>query len=143
MRRVSIHSRQPGHALASGLALVEPDPGHADRLQCAPGSIASIESGPYGIRASARRDDRTGGLGLDDLFARCACASMKKTNGVAVAVVCSKITQPFLFMERTPDAPPPPQVAASMELQSRPIREFSGDQEAYVAALQARHAWRL
>ena len=78
----------------------------------------------------------TGGLGLDDLFARLRLRVNEKTNGVAVPWYASKITQPFLFMERTPDAPPPPQVASTMELQSRPIRQFSGDQEAYIAALE-------
>jgi hypothetical protein len=60
----------------------------------------------------------------------------EKTEGIAVPWYASKITQPFLFTERTPDAPPPPQVATSAELQSRSIREFSGDQEAYAAVLE-------
>src|SRR5216683_913423 len=126
-----------GAPLASGLALVEPDPGMLIAFNAAPGSIASIESGPYGAFAQALAEMiGTGGLGLDDLFARLRLRVNEKTNGIAVPWYASKITQPFLFMERTPDAPPPPQVAASMELQSRPIREFRGDQEAYVAALQ-------
>ena len=126
-----------GTPLASGLALVEPDPGMLIAFNAAPGSIAPVESGPYGAFAQALAEMiGTGGLGLDDLFSRLRLRVNEKTNGVAVPWYASKITQPFLFMERTPDAPPPPQVAASMELQSRPIREFSGDQEAYVAALE-------
>src|SRR5882762_2285532 len=132
------HTYAPaGAALASGLALVEPDPGMLIAFNTAPGSVAPIENGPYGAFAQALAEMiGTGGLGLDDVFARVRLRVSEKTNGVAVPWYASKITQPFLFMERTPDAPPPPQVAASMELQSRPIREFSGDQEAYVAALQ-------
>jgi uncharacterized caspase-like protein len=126
-----------GPPLASGLALVEPDPGTLIAFNATPGSIASIEDGPYGAFAQALAEMiGTGGLSLDDLFARVRLRVSEKTNGVAVPWYASKITQPFLFTERTPDAPPPPQVATSMELQSRPIREFSGDQEAYTAALE-------
>jgi uncharacterized caspase-like protein len=126
-----------GGSLASGLALVEPDPGMLIAFNAAPGSIASIESGPYGAFAQALAEMiGTGGLGLDDVFARVRLRVNEKTNGIAVPWYASKITQPFLFLERTPDAPPPAQVTASAELQSQPIREFRGDQEAYVAALQ-------
>src|SRR5215468_7243613 len=126
-----------GPPLASGLALVEPDPGMLVAFNAAPGSIAPIESGPYGAFAQALAEMiGTGGLGLDDLFARLRLRVNEKTNGIAVPWYASKITQPFLFMERTPDAPPPPQVMASAELQSRSIREFRGDREAYVAALE-------
>jgi uncharacterized caspase-like protein len=126
-----------GPPLASGLALVEPDPGMLVAFNAAPGSIASIESGPYGAFAQALAEMiGTGGLGLDDLFARLRLRVSEKTNGIAVPWYASKVTQPFLFTERTPDAPPPPQVATSLELQGRPIGEFSGDQEAYGAALE-------
>ena len=126
-----------GPPLASGLALVEPDPGMLIAFNATPGSIAPIENGPYGAFAQAFAEMiGTGGLGLDDLFARLRLRVNEKTNGVEVPWYASKITQPFLFMERTPDAPPPPQVTASMELQSRSIREFNGDQEAYAAALE-------
>src|SRR5215475_6011904 len=125
-----------GPPLASGLALVEPDPGMLIAFNAAPGSIASIENGPYGAFAQALAEMiSTGGLGLDDLFARVRLRVNEKTNGIAVPWYASKITQPFLFVERTPDAPPPPRVTASVELQSQPIREFRGDQEAYAAAL--------
>jgi len=125
-----------GAPLASGLALVEPDPGMLIAFNAAPGSIASIESGPYGAFAQALAEMiSAGGLGLDDLFARVRLRVNEKTNGIAVPWYASKIAQPFLFVERTPDAPPPPRVTASVELQSQPIREFRGDQEAYAAAL--------
>src|ERR1700722_4094923 len=126
-----------GPPLASGLALVEPDPGMLIAFNAAPGSIAPIENGPYGAFAQSLAEMiGTGGLGLDDLFARLRLRVNEKTNGLAVPWYASKIDRPFLFMERTPDAPPPPQVTASMQLQSQPIREFRGDQEAYVAALE-------
>src|SRR5262249_16303600 len=75
-------------------------------------------------------------IGFERLFARLRLRVNEKTNGIAVPWYASKITQPFLFMERTPDAPPPPQVMASAELQSRSIRETRDDQEAYLVALE-------
>ncbi|HKD24645.1 MAG TPA: caspase family protein [Xanthobacteraceae bacterium] len=126
-----------GAPLASGLALVEPDPGMLIAFNATPGSIASIESEPYGAFAQALAEMiGTGGLSLDDLFARVRLRVNEKTNGIAVPWYASKITQPFFFTERTADAPPPPQVAASVELQSQPIRSFGGDQDAYVAAVE-------
>ena len=47
-----------GTPLASGLALVEPDPGMLITFNAAPGSIASIETGPYGAFAQALAYDR-------------------------------------------------------------------------------------
>jgi len=126
-----------GAPLASGLALVEPDPGMLIAFNATPGSIASIESEPYGAFAQALAEMiGTGGLSLDDLFARVRLRANEKTNGIEVPWYASKITQPFFFTERTADAPPPPQVAASVELQSQPIRSFGGDQDAYVAAVE-------
>jgi uncharacterized caspase-like protein len=127
-----------GAPLASGLALVEPDPGMLIAFNAAPGSVAPVESGPYGAFAQALAEMiGTGGLGVDDVFARVRLRVNEKTGGVAVPWYASKITQAFLFTERTPDAPPPPQqVASVMALQSRPIQQFSGDQEAYNATLE-------
>jgi uncharacterized caspase-like protein len=127
-----------GAPLASGLALVEPGPGMLIAFNTAPGAVAPVESGPYGAFAQALAEMiGVGGLGLDDVFSRVRLRVSEKTSGAAVPWYASKITQPFLFTERTPDAPPPPQqVVSAMELQSRSIRQFSGDQEAYIAALE-------
>jgi uncharacterized caspase-like protein len=122
---------------ASGLALVEPDQGMLIAFNATPGSIVPIENGPYGAYAQSLAEMvGTGGLGLDDLFARLRLRVNEKTNGLAVPWYAAKIGQPFLFMERAPNVPPPLQVADAMKLQSQPIREFRGDQEAYVAALE-------
>jgi uncharacterized caspase-like protein len=136
-------ARQPPYApagtqLASGLALVEPDPGMLIAFNTAPGSVAPVENGPYGAFAQALAEMiGTGGIGVDDVFARVRLRVNEKTGGVAVPWYASKITQPFLFMERTPDAPPPPQqVATAMQLQSQPIQQFPDDQQAYIAALE-------
>jgi uncharacterized caspase-like protein len=127
-----------GTPLASGLALIEPDPGMLIAFNTAPGSVAPVENGPYGAFAQALAEMiGTGGIGIDDVFARVRLRVNEKTGGVAVPWYASKITQPFVFMERTPDAPSPPQqVASTMQLQSQPIQQFPDDQQAYIAALE-------
>src|SRR5579871_6497989 len=103
-----------GAQLASGLALVEPDPGMLLAFNTAPGSVAPIESEPYGAFAQALSEMiGTGGIGLDDVFARLRLRVNEMTSGVSVPWYASKITRPFMFAERTPDAPPPPQQVAS------------------------------
>jgi uncharacterized caspase-like protein len=126
-----------GTALASGLALVEPDANMLIAFNAAPGSIAPIENGPYGAFAQALAEMiGTGGLGLDDVFARLRLRVNDKNNGTEIPWYASKIEQPFLFLERAPGAPAPPQVVTLASLQSQPMRSFRGDQEAYVAALE-------
>jgi uncharacterized caspase-like protein len=127
-----------GTPLASGLALVDPDPATLVAFNTAPGSVAPIENGPYGAFAQALSEMiATGGLSLDDVFARVRLRVNEKTNGVAVPWYASKVTQAFLFTERTPEAPATPQqVVTTMELQSTPIQQFQGDQDAYIAALE-------
>ncbi len=123
-----------GTPLASGLALVEPDPSMLVAFNAAPGSIAPIEPGPYGAYAQSLAEMiGTGGLGLDDLFTRLRLRVNEKTGGLAVPWYASKIIQPFPFMEPSPDAPP--QTVSNAQLQSQPIGEFRGDQEAYAAAV--------
>src|SRR4029077_10878840 len=125
-----------GAPLASGLALVEPDPGMLIAFNAAPGSIASIESGPYGAFGESLAEMiATGGLSLDDVFARVRLRVNEKSSGIAVPWYASKIGRPVLFTERTANAPPPPQALAAAELQTRAISDFSGDQEAFAAAL--------
>jgi uncharacterized caspase-like protein len=126
-----------GTPLASGLALVEPDPAMLIAFNTAPGSVAPVENGPYGTFARALAEMiGTGGLGLNDVFARVRLRVNETTGGVAVPWYASKITQAFLFTEPTPDAPAAPQqIASTTELQSTPIQQFQGDQEAYIAAL--------
>jgi uncharacterized caspase-like protein len=127
-----------GTPLASGLALIDPDPATLIAFNTAPGAVAPIENGPYGAFAQALAEMiGAGGIGLDDVFARVRLRVNEKTGGVAVPWYASKVTQAFLFTERTVDAPPAPQaVVTTMELQSTPIQQFQGDQDAYVAALE-------
>src|SRR6516165_9780926 len=125
-----------GLPLASGLALVEPDPGMLIAFNATPGSIAPIENGPYGAFGESLAEMiAAGGLSLDDVFARVRLRVNEKSGGAAVPWYASQISRPFLFTERIANAPPPPQALAATELQTRAIRDFSGDQEAFAAAL--------
>ena len=58
-----------GQPIASGLALVEPDPHMLIAFNSAPGTVAPEEPGPYGVYAqSLAKMIRTGGLPLPELF---------------------------------------------------------------------------
>ena len=125
-----------GLPLASGFALVEPDPGMLIAFNATPGSIAPIENGTDGAYGEALSEMiATGGLSLDDVFVRVRLRVAEKTGGVAVPWYASKIDRPFLFTERIANAPPPPQALNTTELQDRSISDFTGDQEAFAAAL--------
>src|SRR4030081_51844 len=60
-----------GQPLASGLALVEPDPHMLIAVNAAPGTVAPAEQGSYGAYAQSLAEMiRTGGLLLPELFDR-------------------------------------------------------------------------
>ncbi|ABE61813.1 peptidase C14, caspase catalytic subunit p20 [Nitrobacter hamburgensis X14] len=123
--------------LASGLALVEPEPHMLIAFNAAPGTAAPQEKGPYGAYAQALAEMiRTGGLPLADVFDRTRLRVNEMTKGGEVPWSASKIEAPFMFFDRAPDAPPP---TASNEqiatMRARPIRDLDA-QDAYVAALE-------
>ncbi|MCK1390920.1 caspase family protein [Bradyrhizobium sp. 1] len=126
-----------GQPIASGLALVEPDPNMLIAFNAAPGTVAPEEPGPYGIYAQSLAEMiRTGGLPLAEVFDRLRLRVNEASKGAQVPWNEQKISAPFSFFERGPDAPPPAtapdQVAA---IRSKPIRDL-GVQDAYAAALQ-------
>src|ERR1700726_4742377 len=125
-----------GPPLASGLALVEPDPGTLIAFNAAPGTVAPDEAGPYSSYAQALAEMmREGGLPVTDLFNRVRLRVNEITKGAQVPWNASMLQAPFYFFERAPDAPPPqvsPEQTSS--IRSRPIRDFDA-QEAYLAAL--------
>lgn len=126
-----------GQPLASGLLLVEPDSGMLVAFNAAPGTVAPQEKGSYSAYAQALAEMIcTGGLPLNDVFERVRLRVNEMTKGAEVPWNSSKIDVPFLFFDRSPDAPPPSvsndQVSS---IRSKPIRDFDvGD--AYVAALE-------
>ncbi|UWU65799.1 caspase family protein [Bradyrhizobium sp. NC92] len=126
-----------GQPIASGLALVEPEPNMLIAFNAAPGTVAPEEPGPYGIYAQSLAEMiRTGGLPLPEVFDRVRLRVNEASKGAQVPWNEQKISAPFSFFERAPDAPPPAaapdQVAA---IRSKPIRDL-GVQDAYAAALE-------
>ncbi|MBR1173396.1 caspase family protein [Bradyrhizobium sp. KB893862 SZCCT0404] len=126
-----------GQPIASGLALVEPDPNMLIAFNAAPGTVAPEEPGPYGIYAQSLAEMiRTGGLSLADVFDRVRLRVNEASKGAQVPWNEQKISAPFSFFERAPDAPPPEtapdQVAA---IRNKPIRDL-GVRDAYAAALE-------
>jgi uncharacterized caspase-like protein len=126
-----------GAPLASGLALVEPEPGLLIAFNAAPGTVAPEAQGPYGPYAQALAEMmREGGLPLAQVFERVRLRINDITKGAEVTWHASHVEAPFLFFERSADAPPPPvppeQTAA---IRARPIGEL-GAQQAYALALE-------
>jgi uncharacterized caspase-like protein len=125
-----------GAPLAGGLALVEPEPGMLIAFGAAPGTVAPDGQGPYGPYALALAEMmRNGGLPLGELFDRVRLRVNEVTGGAQVPWHAAKVQAPFVFFERTADAP---QGAVSAEQQraarARPIRDL-GPGDAYAAAL--------
>jgi uncharacterized caspase-like protein len=125
-----------GQPIASGLALVEPDPHMLIAFNAAPGTVAPSEQGPYGIYAQSLAEMiRTGGLPLPEVFNRLRLRVNDASKGAQVPWDAEKIDVPFTFFDRAPDAPaqaPPDQVAA---IRNKPIRDL-GVQDAYAASLE-------
>jgi uncharacterized caspase-like protein len=125
-----------GQPIASGLALVEPDPHMLVAFNAAPGTIAPNEPGPYGVYAQSLAEMiRTGGLPLPEVFQRVRLRVNDASKGAQVPWDAQKIDAQFMFFDRAPDAPaqaPPDQVAA---IRDKPIRDL-GAQDAYAAALE-------
>jgi uncharacterized caspase-like protein len=125
-----------GEPIASGLALVEPDPHMLIAFNAAPGTIAPNEQGNYGVYAQSLAEMiRTGGLPLPEVFDRVRLRVNDASKGAQVPWDAQKIDAPFMFFDRAPDAPaqaPPDQAAAA---RAKPLRDL-GVQDAYVAALE-------
>jgi uncharacterized caspase-like protein len=126
-----------GQPIASGLALVEPDPNMLIAFNAAPGTVAPEEPGPYGVYAQSLAEMiRTGGLALTEVFDRVRLRVNEASKGAQIPWNDQKISAQFTFFDRAPDAPPPAaapdQVAA---IRNKPIRDL-GVQDAYAAALE-------
>ncbi|WP_430682253.1 caspase family protein [Mesorhizobium australafricanum] len=99
---------QTKEPLAGGLALVDPDPNMLIAFNAAPGTAAPEGKGPYGPYAQALAEMmREGGLPLEDVFDRTRLRVNEVTQGAEVPWDASKISAPFVFFDRAPDAPAP------------------------------------
>ena len=127
---------QSGQPLAGGLALMEPPPGMLIAFNAAPGTVAPDGQGPYGPYAQALAEMmREGGLPVGEMFDRIRLRVSEVTKGAQVPWSASNGQPPFVFFERTADAPPPAASADQVAtIRSRPIREMA-PQEAYAAVL--------
>src|SRR5580692_2884386 len=125
-----------GQPIASGLALVEPQPHMLIAFNAAPGTVAPEEQGSYGAYAQSLAEMiRTGGLPLPEVFNRVRLRVNETTKGAQVPWDAEKIDAQFMFFDRAPDAPaqaPPVQAAAA---RNKPLRDL-GVQDAYAAALE-------
>ncbi|MFT4279597.1 MAG: caspase family protein, partial [Rhodopseudomonas sp.] len=123
----------PGGSVASGLAMVEPNPKMLIAFNAAPGTVAPDERGAYGVYAQALAEMiRTGGLTLPQLFDRVRLRVNENTKGAQLPWDTRTVDSNFMFFDRAPDAPP--MAAVDQTLRAKPIRDF-GAQEAFAAAL--------
>src|SRR6202048_1701306 len=124
-----------GQPIASGLALVEPEPHMLVAFNAAPGTVAPNEQGPYGAYAQALAEMiRSGGLPLPEVFNRVRLRVNDASKGAQVPWDAEKIDAPFMFFDRAPDAPAQTQPAPVAATRNKPIRDL-GVQDAYAAAL--------
>jgi uncharacterized caspase-like protein len=125
-----------GQPLAGGLALMEPPPGMLIAFNATPGTIAPEGPGPYGPYAQALAEMmREGGLPVGEIFDRIRLRVNEVTKGAQVPWSLSNGQPPFVFFERTADAPLPAAPADQVAtIRSRPIRELA-PQEAYAAVV--------
>lgn len=122
--------------IASGLALVEADPRMLIAFNAAPGTVAPVEQGPYGVYAQSLAEMiRTGGLPLPEVFNRVRLRVNEASKGAQVPWDSHKVDAAFTFFERAPDAPAAPAADQAAAARSRPIREL-GAQDAYAAVLE-------
>ena len=124
-----------GQPIASGLALVEPDPHMLIAFNSAPGTVAPQEPGSYGAYAQALAEMiRTGGLTLPEVFNRLRLRVNDASKGAQVPWDAGKVDAPFMFFDRAPDAPAqPPRDQGTVA--NRLMRDLDV-QDAYAAALE-------
>jgi uncharacterized caspase-like protein len=125
-----------GPPLASGLALVAPDPGLLVAFNAAPGTVAPPEKAgdAYGAYAQALAEMiREGGVSLTDVFDSVRLRVSDATKGAVVPWDADRVEAKFIFFERTAEAPPPD--AGLSSLQDKPLKNMGAD-EAYQAAIE-------
>src|SRR5258708_28135325 len=89
-----------GQQIASGLALVEPDPHMLIAFNAAPGTIAPNEPGPYGAYPQPLAEMiRTGGLPLPEGFNRVRPRVNDARKGAQVPGGAAKNDAPFMFFD--------------------------------------------
>lgn len=114
----------PGAAaakLSPGLAALIGGPEGVVAASASPGEFMPPQTGDYGAYALALTQTlRDPGLQPDEIFNRVKLRVHQETKGAATPAHVSTLTRPFVFLERAPDALPPP-VA---DLRSKPLRDL-------------------
>jgi uncharacterized caspase-like protein len=123
-----LHFATEGEPFASGLALINAEPGSLYAFNAAPGTIAPDELGPYGFYAEALVEMIREGASLDEIFAATRLRVNELSNGAMVPWDVSKIEAPISFFTREASAPPLPNLAS---LENQPLTGLSAA-EAYV-----------
>ena len=122
-----------GQPIAGGLALYDPGPSLLLAFNAAPGTIALQEPGPYGVYAQALAEMiRAGGLPVAQVFDQTRLRVVERTNGAQIPWNSQGFDTPFLFFERTAQAPA--RGVDEAALRSKPIAQFSA-QDAFAAAV--------
>ena len=122
-----------GQPIAGGLALYDPGPSLLLAFNAAPGTIALQEPGPYGVYAQALAEMiRAGGLPVAQVFDQTRLRVVERTNGAQIPWNSQGFDTPFIFFERTAQAPG--RGVDEAALRSKPIAQFSA-QDAFAAAV--------
>lgn len=128
----SLHFATEGDPFASGLALVDAEPGSLYAFNAAPGTIAPDELGPYGFYAQALVEMMREGASLDQVFVDTRLRVNELSHGAMVPWDVSKIEAPISFFAREASAPPLPNLASQ---ENQPLTGLPAA-EAYVLVVE-------
>ena len=125
-----------GAPLAGGLALVDAAPGSLVATNAAPGTVAPVGKGNYGLYAQALAAAlREGGLTPDEVFERVRLRVDEGSKGVEVPWDESKVPGDVRFLVSGTGAPPPAATSAQVSaLTTEPLRGMPVG-NAYTAAV--------
>ncbi len=121
--------------LSSGLALVEAEQGTLIAFNAAPGAVAPIEPGPFGLYAKLLTQNiKQGGVPIEESFDRLRVGVNTDTGGSVTPWDASKLLQNFTFFDRSAKAPAMGSAQVPFtSLRTRPLRDFSAEQAYDVA----------
>ena len=125
-----------GPALAGGLSLVDASSGSLVAYNAAPGTVAPVLKGNYGLYAqSLAAMLREGGLAPDVIFDRVRLRVNDESKGAEVPWDDPKVDPAFRFFDSGKNAPPPVATAdQAAALVDKPLKDLPV-QQAYTAAV--------
>ena len=125
-----------GAPLPGGFALLEAGPASLVAYNAAPGTVAPVAKGNYGLYAqSLAAELREGGLSPETIFQRVRLRVDQESMGAEVPWESSKVGADFRFLDRGANAPSPVATGAQVSaLTSGPLRDLAA-KDAYTAAL--------